>query len=71
MKTNKTQAVLLMYKILLETGKLRKDDVMMKVEMTDLSFRRYISELRCFFMNFDEPLEIIYVKAENCYYLKK
>jgi hypothetical protein len=71
MKTTKTQAVLLMYRTLRDSGCLRKEDILMKVEISDLTFRRYISELRCFFMNFDEPEEIIYVKAKDAYFLSK
>jgi hypothetical protein len=71
MKTTKTQAVLLMYRMLEEKGYLKKEEVMRQLELSNLAFSRYISELRCFYMNFDVPEEVIYIKKDDCYYLKK
>ena len=45
MKTTKTQAVLLMYRMLEEKGYLKKEEVMRQLELSNLAFSRYISEL--------------------------
>lgn len=69
MKLTKTQAVLLMYETFMTKGHLSKADFMERLEANDLKFIRYISELRCYFMNFEVPYEIVYNKKANEYRL--
>jgi hypothetical protein len=71
MKTTKTQVVLLMYRTLLTGGQLRKENILSEIEISDLTFRRYISELRCFFYNFEEGTELVYEKGNDDYRLIK
>lgn len=57
--------------MLLENRYIRKKDIQGEIFISDLSFRRYIQELRAYLLNFNEPYEIIYIKTEDTYYLKK
>lgn len=39
--------------------------------MSNVTFRRYIQEIRAYLVNFNESYEIVYSKYEDTYYLKK
>lgn len=71
METNKTQAVLFMYDVLLKDGHLNKADFLSKVDASDITFKRYVSELRCYFSNFSLPYDIHYSKRDGLYFLVK
>jgi hypothetical protein len=71
MGTNKTQAVLFMYDVLLKDGHLNKADFLSKVDASDITFKRYVSELRCYFSNFALPYDIHYSKRDGLYFLVK
>lgn len=70
MKASKTQAVLFMYNMLLEKGYIKKDKVIDILGISNLTFRRYIQELRAFYYNYMNHEEIIYHKDSNSYSLK-
>jgi len=69
MVTTKTQAVLLMYETLEKDGKLIKKDYLSQIEISDISFKRYVSELRAFFANFDPSSDIRYSRKNDYYFL--
>lgn len=71
MKVNKSQATMLILKMLLENDYIIKDEVMSLLDINDLSFFRYIQEIKAFFYNFDTGLEIEYSRSENRYILLK
>lgn len=71
MKVNKTQASLLILSLLLINGSMSKEQIKSLVDITDLSFKRYMQEVRAFLINFDMRFEIIYRRKEEKYYLKK
>ena len=58
-----------MIKILIETGSLRKEDIISLIDISDLTFRRYVQELRAFFMNFGMNEKLIYNREEDVYQL--
>jgi len=70
MKTNKTQAVLYLYQTLQNDGHIKKTDYMAEMEVSDLTFKRYVSELRSYLMNFSHPEELVYEKKEDYYVLR-
>jgi hypothetical protein len=70
MKTTKSQAVLYLYACLLEKGSVEKSEIMDALELSDLTFKRYVSELRSYLMNFSRPEELVYLKKENRYVLR-
>ena len=71
MKVNKVQAILFIFKELLEKGHINKKNIQNTILISDLSFRRYIQELRAYLINFNEPYEIVYNKQKDSYYLEK
>lgn len=71
MKVRKVQAVIFIFKALLEKGYIRKKEIQAIISLQDVAFRRYIQELRAYLVNFNEPYEITYVKSEDIYYLRK
>ena len=42
-----------------------------KLEISDLTFRRYMQEIRAYLINFELPYELKYLKSEEVYYLKE
>lgn len=71
MKVNKTQGVLYLLMMLLSGKQLQKNSIKADLEITDLTFKRYIQELRAFFVNFSLYYEIDYNRETAQYYLKK
>ena len=71
MKVNKVQAIIYMFSLLQKSKKITKDVVCQKILISDVSFRRYIQEIRAFLINFNEPYELIYLKKDDAYLLKK
>lgn len=70
MEVNKTQALLYIFETLLSKRKITKNDVLNQITISDLTFRRYIQELRAYLLNFNEPYEIIYNRKNDEYYLE-
>ena len=70
MKVRKVQAVIYIFKTLLERGFIKKGDIQRKISLQDVAFRRYIQELRAYLVNFNEPYEIVYVKSKDVYFLR-
>ena len=70
MKVNKTQALLFMLTTLFENGKLSKKFVMQEIDISDLTFRRYMQELRAFLTNFNMTYAIRYSRSDELYYLE-
>ena len=70
MKVNKTQALLYILSTLVKFGYISKEDITQEIEISDLTFRRYIQELRAYLANFDSGRELIYDKKEDKYVLE-
>ena len=70
MKVNKAQAILYIFHMLLVNGSIKKDDVQSVISISDITFRRYIQEIRAYLVNFDKSLEVVYRKLEDLYVLK-
>lgn len=71
MKVTKTQALMLILKILLEQGYITKQEILSSIDVADLTFRKYMQEVRAFFSNFNIPYELKYSRGEQKYYLFK
>ena len=69
MKVNKTQALLYIITVLYEKGHFRRIEILQEVEISDLTFRRYMQELRAFFSNFMIDKNIRYNREDDTYYL--
>lgn len=70
MRVNKTQALLYIFEALLKEGSIKKEDMMQQLEITSLTFKRYMQEIRAYAFNFFKKYELIYSRKEDRYYLK-
>ena len=71
MKANKTQVLMYILYLLFEYKKIKKEQILDVVELTDLTFSRYMQEIKAFFINFNYPYELKYSRSDNIYYLKQ
>jgi hypothetical protein len=71
MKLSKAEAVLLLYDKFTENHFVVKEDFLNEVEISDLTFRRYIGDIRCYLMEFHPNKEILYRKGDGVYHLKE
>lgn len=69
MKVCKSQGVLYIFDMLIRKRTLIKSDVMNELEITELTFWRYIQEIKAFMYNFNLPFELIYDRANETYKL--
>jgi hypothetical protein len=71
MKTTKPQAILLFYERLVRTGRITKTDFLNEVIISETTFKRYVSEIRCFLANYHPDLDLVYHKREDTYCLEQ
>lgn len=71
MKVNKTQGVLFIFNMLIEQRSISKREVMSVLEISDITFKRYMQELRAYIDNFGKDYQLVYTRSEDQYYLKK
>ena len=69
MKVNKTQAALYIFHKLLKNKRITKEEIQSELEISHLTFLRYIQELRTFVDNFFLAYEIRYSREDEAYYL--
>ena len=67
MKIVKAQALLYIYDKLLTEGSFNKTEVMEELELSNLTFARYISEISAFLFNSGSGKELIYNKRKDVY----
>ena len=60
-----------MFSLLQKSKKITKDEVLQTISLSDVSFRRYIQEIRAYLINFNEPYELVYLKKDDAYLLKE
>lgn len=71
MKVNKAQALMYLLSLLITNKQISKEDIKNKLEISDLTFRRYMQEIRAYLINFELPYELKYLKSEEAYFLKE
>ena len=71
MKVNKVQAIIYMFSLLQKSKKITKDEILQMISLSDVTFRRYIQEIRAYLINFNEPYELVYLKKDDAYLLKE
>lgn len=69
MHVTKTQAVLYMFSLALKYNYIDKEKVLVKLNINDLKFRRYVQEIRAYFTNFNMNVSLRYNRAEKRYYI--
>ena len=69
MESNKTQVVLYMYDKLIHGSGFSLDEVVTMFKISERTFRRYISEINCYFINNYIFKQIIYLHKDKMYSL--
>lgn len=69
MKATKSQALLFMGEVLFDNKILTKNDYLLHLEMSDATFKRYISEFRSYLANFHSGERLIYDRKKGQYRL--
>ena len=69
MKVNKTQSLMYLLSVLITNKQISREDIKNKLEIIDLTFRRYVQEIRAYLINFELPYELKYIKGEDIYSL--
>jgi len=70
MHVGKVQAILYIFEQLLKKQSIAKREIQSVLSISDVTFRRYIQEIRAFLSNFNEPYEIKYIKNDDSYVMK-
>ena len=70
MHVGKVQAILYIFEQLLKKRSITKGEIQSVISISDVTFRRYIQEIRAFIINFNEPYEIKYIKNDDSYVMK-
>ena len=70
MRVAKSQGVLYIFNLLLKNKYIIKENIMNDLEITELTFWRYIQEIRAFISNFNLSYELKYDRNEEKYYLE-
>lgn len=70
MKVSKAQAIVFIYEQLLNNEFITKEDIQSVISISDVTFRRYIQELRAYLVNFNKDYEIMFDKKLTHYFLK-
>ncbi|MCR4879487.1 MAG: hypothetical protein K5906_00820 [Bacilli bacterium] len=65
----KSQGLLYIFEILKNEGLIRKEDILSELNINDLSFWRYIQEIKAFIYNFNLPYELKYDRKSAVYRL--
>lgn len=71
MKASKSQGMMFILNMLITNGRIDKKTVIKTLGISNLTFRRYIQELRAFYFNFMDHEEVVYDKASDSYFLEK
>ena len=66
-KVNKSKGMMLIISLLLRNKFIRKEDIINQLEINDVTFRRYMQEVRVYLANFNEPYELIYNRKNETY----
>jgi len=69
MRLNKSQALLFIYETLMKNRRITKSEVQDVLDIPDLTFRRYMQEIRAYLYNFYKTEELKYSKKGGYYYL--
>ena len=71
MHVGKVQAILYIFEQLLKKQSITKNEIQSTISISDVTFRRYIQEIRAFLSNFNVPYEVAYSRSNNDYSIKK
>lgn len=69
MKTKRILVALFIYEQLLKGEKVKKDEVTDSMEVSSATFKRAMSDIRCYLTEYQQEKELNYIKKENLYEL--
>ena len=69
MKYRKSLALLFIYGLLCSQKSVTKEEIMNKLDISEIAFWRYLQDIRAFLMEFDPGKELIYQKRDQTYRL--
>lgn len=67
----KSQIIIYIYDLLINNQSFTKEDIISEFNISERTFRRYISEINCYFDNFYINQCIVYDSSKNVYKLKE
>jgi hypothetical protein len=67
MKVSKGQGLLYIFDVLISKRCLKKNDIIDELQITELTFWRYIQEIKAFIYNFNLPYELVYDRSKDVY----
>jgi len=65
----KSEAVILMYTKLLKNESFSKKEIKELINVHDLTFLRYVKDLKRFFKKYIPNKSLVYSRKNDCYYL--
>ena len=71
MRVNKSQALLYIFEMLINNNAITKTNIMSELDINELTFKRYMQEIRAFIYNFNKEYELIYSRSMQKYFFKK
>lgn len=71
MKISKAQSILRIYTVLLKEQAVDKDKLAQDLSLSDITWNRYLTEIRSYLENFDDSHELVYRRRDNRYVLKE
>jgi hypothetical protein len=71
MKTKRIETALFLYELLLTTKRAKRLFVISSLDISTATFKRVISDIRCYLIEFQPDRELVYSKLEDAYFLRK
>lgn len=69
MKVVKSQGLLYIFEMLKENGSISKYEIMNDLDISELSFWRYIQEIKAFIYNFNMNFDLVFDRKDEVYRL--
>lgn len=70
MRLSKSQALLYLFTKFQHAKQVKKAEEIQRLELSDITFKRYVAEIRRYYETFCPTHSLVYSRRENCYFLK-
>ena len=67
----KSQVIIYMYDLLINHKSFSKEEIIAEFNISERTFRRYISEINCYLSNFYKKQSVVYDNVNHVYKLDK
>jgi hypothetical protein len=71
MRTNHVETVLWLYDLLLSGASISRDEIMLQEGISLATFKRYLSDIRCFLCEFHPEISLVYHADSKSYSFEK